>query len=197
MGSGPCCAGLHPWHLAEGRLEADLAALDAALRDARVRAVGECGLDRAVDVPWELQLRAFDAQLARARSAALPVVLHVVKAFPEILRRRRGASTPWLVHGFRGGQELARELWRHGIRLSFGPALQRVPRLQAAFADLPLEAILLESDEAELDMAELYRQASALRSMDPLALAQAVGSNLEDFGLAPVGPDVEASLPGG
>jgi len=146
-------------------------------------ALGECGLDRVRGVPWDLQVRAFEAQLELAREHSLPVVLHVVKAFPAILQAHRTAATPWFVHGFRGGPELALDLWRHGIRLSFGPALLKSRKLQAAFRALPPQALLLESDEDALDMPAFYAQAAALRGLEPPELAELVRANLGACGI--------------
>lgn len=183
---GAWSLGLHPWHLGQEPLESRLEALDKGLRDRRasgIVAIGECGLDRACQVPWDLQVQAFEAQLGLASKHCLPVVLHVVKAFPEILQAHRSATTPWFVHGFRGGPELALDLWRHGVRLSFGPALRGSQRLQAAFRALPTEAILLESDEETLDMPAFYAQAAAFRGLEPLALAEQVRANLKACGI--------------
>lgn len=178
--------GLHPWYLRPETLEVCLERLEQALRnreDSGIVAVGECGLDRVCDVAWDLQVRAFEAQIRLANDHSLPVVLHVVKAFPAILQAHRGARTPWFVHGFRGGPELALDLWRHGIRLSFGPAVLGVPRLQAAFRALPGDAILLESDEEELDMPAFYAQAALLRGSEATVLAEQVRANLKACGI--------------
>jgi len=181
--SGPWCVGLHPWKLVQGRLESDLVGLEAAVSLPGVAALGECGLDRACAVPWELQLRAFEAQLAVAHAHGLPVVVHGVRAQAELLRYRRSALTPWLLHGFQGGPELATDLWRHGMALSFGAALFASTRLQAAFAALPPEAVLLESDATEIDMAMLYAHAAGLRGLSAAQLAQQVRGNLGRMGI--------------
>lgn len=184
---GAWSLGLHPWHLRAETLEVSLEGLSLALRrreGSGIVAVGECGLDRVCTVPWALQVRAFEAQLDLADEHSLPVVLHVVKAFPEILQAHRQVTTPWFVHGFRGGPELALDLWRHGIRLSFGPALLGSERLQTAFVALPLEAILLESDDTSSDMARLYAQAARLKGMDIPALIAQVEANLGACGIS-------------
>ena len=183
---GAWSLGLHPWHLGQEPLEPRLELLGKAIRYRKgsgIVAIGECGLDRACEVPWELQVQAFEAQLGLASKHCLPVVLHVVKAFPEILQAHGSATTPWFVHGFRGGPELALDLWRHGIRLSFGPALLGSERLQAAFRALPTEAILLESDEETFDMPAFYAQAAAFRGLEPPVLAEQVRVNLKACGI--------------
>jgi TatD DNase family protein len=184
--SGAWSLGVHPWHLLEEPLAPRLEELGSMLEHregSRLVAIGECGLDRAVPVPWELQLQAFRAQIRLASTHSLPLVLHVVRAFPEVLKEHRDAKTPWLVHGFRGGPALALDLWRHGIRMSFGPSLLESTKQQAAFRALPAAAILLESDEMAVDMADFYTRAAALCGLDPLELVDRVRANLRSCGI--------------
>jgi TatD DNase family protein len=166
-----------------GSLEAELSRLGLLLDKSRPEALGECGLDRASGAPWELQLKAFSAQAELARRLRLPLVLHVVRAFPEILARRRTGDLPGIVHGFRGGAELALELWRHGLRSSFGFSLMASPKAQAAFRRLPAEALLLESDTENRPLADLYALAASLRGIPIGAMAELVGQNLSESGI--------------
>ena len=75
---------------------------------------------------------------------SLPLILHVVKAFPEIiaLKKELKPRQPWIIHGFRGKPELAKELHRHGFFLSLGERHN-----PDAAAIIPAERLLLESDE--------------------------------------------------
>lgn len=183
---GAWSMGLHPWHLGPDSVEASLERLRQVIQGrwgTGLVAIGECGLDRVCAVAWDLQVQAFEAQIRLADEHSLPLILHVVKSFPEILKAHRGARTPWLVHGFRGGPELALDLWRHGIRLSFGPALSGSEKLQTAFRALPGDAILLESDEEELDMPAFYAQAALLRGIETSALVEQVRANLKACGI--------------
>lgn len=179
----PFSVGLHPWKLSASTLEAELSRLEIFLDRICPDAVGECGLDRVCAVPWDLQRKAFSAQVELARRRRLPLVLHAVRAFPEILAERRPGDLPGIVHGFRGGAELARGLWHHGLRLSFGFALMMSPKAQAAFRDLPAEALLLESDTDDRPLADLYALAASLRGIPVESLAELVGQNLSDGGI--------------
>ncbi len=179
----PFSVGLHPWKLEANSLEAGLSRLALLLDTYCPEALGECGLDRACATPWELQRKAFAAQVELARRRRLPLVLHAVRAFPEILAERRPGDLPGIVHGFRGGAELARELWRHDLRLSFGFSLMTSPKAQTAFRELPAEALLLESDTENRPLADLYALAASLRGIPVESLAELVGQNLSDGGI--------------
>ena len=72
--------GIHPWHALIGSLaevEPQAPAADA---------IGEIGLDYACDVPREVQLTVFRAQLALAERMEKPVVLHCVRAFDDVMK---------------------------------------------------------------------------------------------------------------
>jgi len=179
----PFSLGLHPWKLSADTLGAGLSRLEFLLDTICPEALGECGLDRACATPWDLQRKAFAIQAELARRRCLPLVLHAVRAFPEILAERRPGDLPGIVHGFRGGAELARELWRHGLRLSFGFSLMASPKAQAAFRELPAEALLLESDTEMRPLADLYALAASLRGIPVESLAKLVGQNLSAGGI--------------
>ena len=117
-------AGIHPWWTAgSDRCEAMLRQLPLLLRHPQVVRVGECGLDRLRGASLPVQAEVFAAQVALAEELGLPLTLHVVRAFDLLLqlRKRLRPTTPWVVHGFRGGPALARQLLEAGIDLSFGP----------------------------------------------------------------------------
>ena len=74
----------------------------------------------------------------------LPLILHIVRAFPEIiaLKKQLSPKQPWIIHGFRGKPQLASELLRHGFYLSIGEKYN-----PEAVAVIPRDRLLLESDE--------------------------------------------------
>ncbi len=77
--------GLHP-HDAAALDGALLVELEALAAHPRVVAVGECGLDFYRDLsPRDAQARAFSAQIALARRAGLPLVVHVREAGDEAI----------------------------------------------------------------------------------------------------------------
>jgi TatD DNase family protein len=176
---GPFSAGLHPWHVDIGRLDADLAAIAADIRHPRCFAVGECGLDHRCETPRANQERAFAAQVALAAAAGLPMVIHCVRAWPEVIAARTECrpSRPWVIHGFRGKADLARDLVRHGFMLSFGPALLAAPTLRDALAAIPPDHLFLETDDAPADLPALYAAAAAIHRLSPEDFTRQVLAN--------------------
>ncbi len=88
-----------------------------------------------------------------------------------------------MVHGFRGGPELAVECLRHRLVPSFGFALLDSPKMQKTFRELPSGALLLETDESARSLAELYAFAADLRQITVPELAAQVAGTLRHLGI--------------
>lgn len=148
--------GLHPVYLDQHRA-ADLAALELAMADTCPRAVGEIGLDYVVPaLDRDRQQALFEAQLAIARAADLPVLLHVRKAHAQVLATlKRIPVRGGIAHAFSGGIAEARRYLDLGFALGFGGMLtfERSTKLRALAAALPPDAIVLETDAPDLTVA--------------------------------------------
>lgn len=149
--------GLHPIYLDEHRAT-DLGYLESLLAAQRLVAIGEIGLDRYVEgLDLDQQTWFFERQLAIARAAGLPVILHVRKAHEEVLKSLRREPVPagGIVHAFNGSLEQARRYLDLGFRLGFGGMLtfERSSRLRRLALELPLAAIVLETDAPDLTVA--------------------------------------------
>jgi TatD DNase family protein len=147
--------GLHPWACDE---ELDRAALDRVLDDHGAVAVGEIGLDFAIDgADRERQLEILRAQLDVAVSWDLPVLLHCRGAFEELLAllaEYRPVGLRGVLHAFSRGPELALRFAGAGLAVAFGGAITRprAERARRAAAALPLDRILLETDAPSIGL---------------------------------------------
>lgn len=141
--------GLHPMYSAV-HTEAQLAELERWLTTERPVAIGECGLDFYIENPdrgW--QRRLFTAQLELARKHDLPVIIHARRTVEEvILTLRRYPGIRGVLHSFSGSGEQARQLLELGFLMSFGGPITypNATRLRKLVAELPLTAMLLETD---------------------------------------------------
>lgn len=158
--------GFHPWHLSENMLECGLELVKGKGENAI--AIGECGLDRACDVPFGLQSKAFRAQIEIATALGKPLIIHCVRAYSDLISERNSSRSvlPWIVHGFRGNSETASQLIAHGLYLSFGEALMKDARLGEILASVPEDRFFLETDESRMGIGEIYARAAALRNTD-------------------------------
>lgn len=179
-------AGIHPWDAGKY----DLAAFERLFDSPRCLAIGECGLDRTAEPPLPLQTKVFEAQIAEAGRRNKPLMIHCVRCFPELLRLKSAAGEgvpAWVVHGFRGAKRKAFELLDAGFALSFGAGLLRDAGNMDWFAEIPLDRILIETDESPELFGRILAEAAAMRLLSPAEFAAAVRANFERiFRHAPV-----------
>lgn len=170
--------GTHPLYVpqaGEGAAQQLAAALQAHAGDARLVAVGEIGLDFFAPAlaapPWrERQQALFRQQLKLARRHGLPVILHSRHAVDAVLRhlRETGPHTG-IAHAFSGSEQQARAFIELGFKLGFGGActFERATRLRHLAANLPLEALVLETDAPDMPPHWLYATAQQRASGQP------------------------------
>lgn len=176
--------GLHPVYL-DQHGESDVAALERAIADHRVLAVGEIGLDYQVqELDHARQQALLEAQLAVARAADLPVLLHVRKAHDQmLLTLRRARVKGGIAHAFNGSLQQAQQYLDLGFRLGFGGMLTftRSSRLRRLAAELPGEAIVLETDAPDMTVAAHRGERNSPEYLPDvvLALAQVRGESPE------------------
>lgn len=124
--------GIHPWWTAQPDfdLERHLETLRLLLPLPEVVQLGECGLDTLQGdgpergaAPLAFQHEALTAQVRLSEEYSVPLTLHCVRTYDQILglRKQLHPSQTWTIHGFRGRPALARQLLDAGFDLSFGP----------------------------------------------------------------------------
>ncbi|CAI0943195.1 TatD family hydrolase [Serratia ficaria] len=151
--------GLHPLYIAqhgEPQLE-QLAALLAS-RPPKLVAVGEIGLDLYMENPqFERQWGLLQAQLKLAKQHDLPVILHSRRAHDRLAALLRQAQLPrrGVVHGFAGSLSQAQAFVRLGYRIGVGGTISypRAQKTRGVMAQLPLSALLLETDAPDMPLA--------------------------------------------
>jgi TatD DNase family protein len=141
-------AGVHP-HVASHWDAETSQWLAGALEDPRVVAAGEMGLDYHYDhSPRGLQRSAFDAQLALARLAGKPAVIHARKADEDvaaILGNHPG--TVAILHSWSSGRALLEAGLALGHYFSFsGMITFRSWTDDDAIRRVPAERLLIETD---------------------------------------------------
>jgi len=171
--------GIHPLFIDESRLEVDFKILEEKLALPECMALGECGLDKRSETPFELQQLIFEQQLALAQKHQKPVVIHCVAAFQELIeiKKRLKISVPMVVHGFSKKVELARQLIDNGFYLSFGKNLLRIPELESVFKSVPNNRFFLETDAIEEGIQDVYDLAAKYKGLELFELQEIVNKN--------------------
>ncbi|WP_321908944.1 MULTISPECIES: TatD family hydrolase [unclassified Paraburkholderia] len=189
--------GIHPLYTPQARdedLEALRREIEASLDDPRFVGIGEIGLDYFVPgLDDARQQHFYDAQLRLAREFGLPAICHVRKSQDQVLKglRRNGVKSG-IAHAFNGSFQQARAFIDQGMHLGFGGNLtfERALQIRRLAQQLPLEAIVMETDAPDISPAWLYRERNTpdqvprigavlagLRGLSPAELALGTTAN--------------------
>jgi TatD DNase family protein len=162
--------GIHPLYVPHAQ-EDDVLALDQALYeragDPRLVAVGEIGLDFFVPELCTPEMRErqwffYTAQLKLAQKHGLPVILHVRRSADLLFKGLRQCRiTSGIAHAFNGSSQQAQAFVDMGFVLGFGGTLtyERSLQLRRLACELPLSALVLETDAPDIPPQWLYQTA--------------------------------------
>jgi TatD DNase family protein len=158
--------GIHPLYTPQAS-ESDLQTLNVALQqhraDPRLVAVGEIGLDGFVPgLDMVRQQLFYKAQLKLAQQHDLPVIMHVRRSADLLLKGlRKSPVKGGIAHAFNGSLQQAQQFIAMGFKLGFGGALtfERAHQLRMLATQLPLEALVLETDSPDIPPHWLYATA--------------------------------------
>jgi TatD DNase family protein len=150
--------GLHPIVIEE-HSEESLQQLEQILaaKPEKVVAIGEVGLDLYRDDPqFERQQQMLDAQLKLAKRFDLPVILHSRRTHDKLAMHLKKHDLPrrGVVHGFAGSLQQAQRFVELGYCIGVGGTITypRASKTRDVMAQLPLSALLLETDAPDMPL---------------------------------------------
>lgn len=150
--------GLHPIVI-ESHRDAHLEQLEAAIaaRPHKLVAIGEIGLDLyRQDPQFDRQEMIFDAQLKLAKRYDLPVILHSRRTHDKLAMHLKRQDLPrtGVVHGFAGSLQQAQRFVEMGYKIGVGGTItySRASKTRDVMAQLPLSALLLETDAPDMPL---------------------------------------------
>jgi TatD DNase family protein len=160
-------AGIHPWRTSDTNIACSLQKLQILASNSRLLAIGEIGLDRKTETSLSTQIDLFQQQLLLAERYQLPVIIHCVRSFSELIsiRKKSTSKLPWIIHGYVKNQQIAEDLIELGCYISFGKALLKSEKLQVVFQNLTCNRVFLETDDSDLKIEELYQKAAFLKGL--------------------------------
>ena len=142
--------GIHPSDVFYDDMDKAISVIEELLSDEKAVAIGEIGLDyHYEDVPRDLQMKYFIAQMELAKRLRVPVIIHdrdahgdcleVIKKYPEVIG---------VFHSYSGSAEMAKELVKLGWYISFSGTVTfknaRIPK--EACVVVPSDRLLIETD---------------------------------------------------
>jgi TatD DNase family protein len=183
---------------AAGTLDDSLAAIDELASYARVRAIGETGLDffRTDESGRDAQYASFEAHIEMAKKHRLALQIHDRDAHYDVVKTlaRVGAPERTVFHCFSGDVEFARLCAENGWYMSFAGTVtfKNAQGLRDALEVVPTHLILVETDAPYLTphpyrgrvnspylIPHTVRAMAEVRGTDPSMLAAMISTNSE------------------
>ncbi|MFY7839247.1 MAG: TatD family hydrolase [Lacibacter sp.] len=178
--------GLHPWFITADTWQQQFETVKEKCRLQNIVAVGEAGLDKVCETDFALQQTVFAAHIQLANELQKPLIVHCVRAHAEAMHllKQHNVKVPVLFHGFIKSKELALQLIAQGYYLSFGHGLMK-ESLRTVLSTLPVEHVLLETDNSVFAIEEVYILAATAFQIDEDSLSLQLFKNASKvFGAA-------------
>ena len=181
--TNPFSIGIHPWFIKLENIEKELLIIERKLKNKNCFAIGECGLDKISLIDFELQKEVFKKQIQLSEEYKKPLIIHCVKAHQELveIKKELMPTQVWIVHGFNKNFQVADSLIKHGITLSLGSAILNNKKLQEVVSNIDISSILLETDDANIDIKEVYQKISELKKITVEELQQNIKQNFKSI----------------
>lgn len=143
--------GYHP-DTCERINDADLKLLEEQIKNNKIVAIGEIGLDYHYEKDnKELQKKLFTSQLDLAKKYNLPVVIHSRDAVSDTLKILKKYNLKGVMHCFSGSYEVALEYTKLGYKLGIGGVITfKNSNLKEVIKKIGLDNIVLETDSPYL-----------------------------------------------
>ena len=172
-------AGIHPWHLTAELLDEMKTGLILTLAHPHVIAIGEAGFDQLRGPSHAIQRSAFLFQADLAEELGKPMIIHCVKGWDSLLKARKemNPEMKWVIHGFRGAQRLASSLADAGLWFSLGMR----GLTQEIISVIPLERLLLETDDSKENIRDVYMGYSELTGKDDSSVTDLIRNNFNNL----------------
>jgi TatD DNase family protein len=169
--------GYHPWYISDD--VCNIEKLREQVLHLNCLAIGEIGIDKMQGPNLAIQTNYLEQQLLLAQEINKPVIIHNVKSTSEILSAlTKFKDLRVIFHGFNLKIHLAENVLNAGHCLSFGKhLLANNSNAQLALKVCPQKQFFLETDDANLDISDVYKHAAALRDISLEDLQQQIRQN--------------------
>lgn len=171
--------GIHPVFPGDDP-ERDLQRIEELARSGVLVAIGEAGLDRNSAVGLEEQMNWFRRQIEIAESCRIPLIIHCVRVYPELLTlyKHYRPEQSWIVHGYNNNRQILSELLRHGLCISAGKKLfAEESNIAVLLPEIPLEQLFVETDDSAHRIGEVYGKVADILGIEPDVLTGQVYDN--------------------
>lgn len=176
--------GKHPWWTDSILSVAEKEMLMEYLQKPSCLALGEIGLDKYKGSALAQQKTIFCSQLDIAAELGMPVIIHCVRAYEELLQIKKKYPTipNWCIHGYARKIGLAVELVKNGFYLSLMPRKKVDTNYIELVRGLPVDKFFLETDSmSEVEIEIIYLQVAAILECSVETLQEQLIKNVKTF----------------
>lgn len=141
--------------------------LDQVYAHKNCLAIGEIGIDKNSTIDLNKQIQIFKKQIFDSEIYQLPVILHCVKGWNEILQIKKEIkpNQPWVFHGFRK-TNLLNSVIDSGTFISIGTAIIWDKKLQEHVKTIPLNRLFLETDnDINYKIQDVYEKIASIKNI--------------------------------
>lgn len=141
--------------------------------------IGEIGLDKLNQININQQIKIFKEQLIISEKLNLPVILHCVKTWNEIVQIKKELyiEQPWIFHGFRK-TTLLNSVLNSNTNISIGTAILHDKKLQDCLSEIPLNQLFLETDDDKVyTIEDVYLKVSTIKKLSLQELKNQIHNN--------------------
>lgn len=157
-----CSAGIQPMFIGTSE---PVKRIEEWAERKRIVAVGEAGFDRNSETGIAAQTELFEEEVRISETYKLPLIIHCVKAFPELLAvyKKMRPRQAWIIHGYNNNRQILDELLKHGLYISAGKKVfVETSNIRQLLPFIPLEQLFIETDDSDYTIEEVYAKVADL-----------------------------------
>lgn len=173
--------GRHPWNVTKVLAQSELDLFRSHGMDENCLAIGEIGLDKLHSDTFSIQRDVYIQQLQSAAELGLPVIVHCVRAFDEVIQIKKKFPMigKWAIHGFNKNAQLADQLIKEGFYLSLNTL--KGTNNEEILNVLPINRLFLETDDSENSITDVYFRTAEIINISPSELKAQISKNANEF----------------
>ena len=170
--------GIHPWN--SELIEDNFLIFEQEVLKKNCLAIGEIGLDKLKGPEISIQIDVFRKQIEISERLQLPVIIHCVKAWNELhlIYKEIQPKQTWVFHGF-NKVGILQDVLKTEMMISIGASIFNNIQLQESINSIPNNKLLLETDDENIDIIEIYQKVSEIKKISLQQLEDNVEENFK------------------
>jgi TatD DNase family protein len=170
--------GIHPWDIQV--TEDNFLLFEQEVEKKNCLAIGEIGLDKLKGPKMSTQIESFTKQIEISEKFELPVIIHCVKAWNELhcIYKQIQPKQTWIFHGF-NKVGILQDVLKTTMMIGIGASIFKNTHLQEVLDFIPNEKLLLETDDVEMDVLEIYQKVSEIKKISLQQLEDIIEENFK------------------